>query len=670
MGVLKKEEIIIETKNFFNFYKKEAGESLKRGNNVLYLDFIKISEFSNGLSDVILSGPEETLRLMELAIEESGLISDVRIRLFNLPESQDIKVRNLRSKHLNELIVIEGIIRQASDVRPQVVNAKFECPSCGTIISVLQMEKKFHEPTRCSCGRRGGFALKSKEMVDTQRLVIEESPESLTGGEQPKKLNVFVKEDLVEPKMEEKTTPGSRIKVIGILKEVPVPLNTGGLATRFELAVEANNLIPLEETFEELNINEEDEKKILELSKDPEVFEKLAKSITPSVWGYEEIKKSLVLQLFGGVKKTHIDGQRSRGDIHILLIGDPGVAKSVTLSFMAEISPKGRYVVGKSASGAGLTATVVRDEYLRGWSLEAGAMVLANKGLVCIDELEKMDPQDRSSMHEAMEQQTITISKANVQATLRAETSVLAAANPKFGRFDPYQSVAQQIDLPPTLINRFDVIFTLRDIPDREKDKQIANHVLHEHLKEGKGMLIPRELFRKYVAYAKQRIHPVISKEAAEEIEHFYVDLRNKPVSSESALRPIPISARQLQALIRMSEASAKLRLSNEVSKEDAKRSIELVKYYLMQVGYDYESNTFDIDKIYTGMTTSRRNKVFIVRDAFTSLKEKLGELIPLDEIKNELKDKLSEDEVEESIKELLKNSIIFEPRPGYYQKI
>ena len=670
MGVLKKEEIIIETKNFFNFYKKEAGESLKRGNNVLYLDFIKISEFSNGLSDVILSGPEETLRLMELAIEESGLISDVRIRLFNLPESQDIKVRNLRSKHLNELIVIEGIIRQASDVRPQVVNAKFECPSCGTIISVLQMEKKFHEPTRCSCGRRGGFALKSKEMVDTQRLVIEESPESLTGGEQPKKLNVFVKEDLVEPKMEEKTTPGSRIKVIGILKEVPVPLNTGGLATRFELAVEANNLIPLEETFEELNINEEDEKKILELSKDPEVFEKLAKSITPSVWGYEEIKKSLVLQLFGGVKKTHIDGQRSRGDIHILLIGDPGVAKSVTLSFMAEISPKGRYVVGKSASGAGLTATVIRDEYLRGWSLEAGAMVLANKGLVCIDELEKMDPQDRSSMHEAMEQQTITISKANVQATLRAETSVLAAANPKFGRFDPYQSVAQQIDLPPTLINRFDVIFTLRDIPDREKDKQIANHVLHEHLKEGKGMLIPRELFRKYVAYAKQRIHPVISKEAAEEIEHFYVDLRNKPVSSESALRPIPISARQLQALIRMSEASAKLRLSNEVSKEDAKRSIELVKYYLMQVGYDYESNTFDIDKIYTGMTTSRRNKVFIVRDAFTSLKEKLGELIPLDEIKNELKDKLSEDEVEESIKELLKNSIIFEPRPGYYQKI
>jgi len=439
----KNEELLIEAKNFFDFHKKSLGESLRKEQNVIFLNFMDLTEFSNKLSDEILVNPEETLRIVEQAIEQSGLQEDTRVRLKNLPKIQEIKVRNIRSKHLNELVIIEGIIRQASDVRPQVVNAKFECPSCGTVISVLQMEKKFREPSRCSCGRRGGFKLISKEMVDTQRLVIEESPESLSGGEQPKRINIFVKEDLVEPKMEEKTTPGSRIKVIGVLKEVPVPLSTGGLSTRFELAIEANNIIPLEETFEELDINDEDEKQILELSEDPEVFKKLAISISPSVWGYEEIKKSLVLQLFGGVQKLRADGSKSRGDIHILLVGDPGVAKSVTLGFMANISPKGRYVVGKSASGAGLTATVVRDEYLKGWSLEAGAMVLANKGLVCIDELEKMDPTDRSAMHEAMEQQSVTISKANVQASLRAETSVLAAANPKFGRFDPYQSIAQ-----------------------------------------------------------------------------------------------------------------------------------------------------------------------------------------------------------------------------------
>ena len=666
----KKEDLMIEAKNFFEFYKKELGESIRKGDKVILLDFMKLTEFSNKLSEEILSNPEETLRLIELAIEESGLINNVRVRLKNISKSQEVKIRNIRSKHLNEMIIIEGIIRQASDVRPQVVNAKFECPSCGTIISVLQMEKKFREPTRCSCGRRGGFKLISKEMVDTQRLVVEESPESLSGGEQPKRINIFIKEDLVEPKMEEKTTPGSRIEVVGILKEVPVPLHTGGLSTRFELAIEANNLIPLEETFEELDISEEDERQILELAEDPKIFENLARSITPSVWGYEEIKKSLVLQLFSGVKKVHTDGQTSRGDIHILLIGDPGVAKSVTLTFMANISPNGRYVVGKSASGAGLTATVVRDEYLRGWSLEAGAMVLANKGLVCIDELEKMDPNDRSAMHEAMEQQTITVSKANVQATLRAETSVLAAANPKFGRFDPYQSIAQQIDLPPTLINRFDVIFTLRDIPDREKDERIATHVLQEHQKQGETMLIPREIFRKYVAYAKQRIKPKLSDEAVKEIKKFYVDLRNKPVASESAMRPIPISARQLQALIRMAEASAKLRLNKTVTIEDAKKAIELMKYYLMQVGYDYESKTFDIDRISSKFSSSQRNKIITVRDTITELESKLGKMVPVEEIEKELEGKMDKNEITEAINKLVINTEIFKPRRGYVQKM
>jgi len=664
-----KEELIIEAKNFFDFNKKEFGDSIRHGNNVIYLDFMKLSEFSNKISDELISNPEETLRVVELAIEESGLVNNVRVRLYNLPEGHGMKIRNIRSKNLNELIVVEGIIRQTSDVRPQVVNAKFECPSCGTVLSVLQIEKKFRDPSRCSCGRKGNFKLISKEMVDTQRLVVEESPDSLSGGEQPKRINVFVKEDLVEPRMEEKTTPGSRVKVIGILNEVPVPLSTGGLSTRFELAVEVNNLIPLEETFEELDISEEDEDEILKLSKDPEIYEKLSKSIIPSVYGHDEIKKSLVLQLFGGVKKIHIDGQKRRGDIHILLIGDPGVAKSVTLNFMADISPKGRYVVGKSASGAGLTATVVRDEYLKGWTLEAGAMVLSNKGLVCIDELEKMDPQDRSSMHEAMEQQTVTISKANVQATLRAETSVLAAANPRLGRFNPYEPVAQQIDLPPTLINRFDVIFTLRDIPNKERDLRIARHVLQEHKKEGKDMIIERELFRKYVAYAKQRIAPVLSEGAVEEIQNFYIDLRNRPVSSESALRPIPISARQLEALIRMSEASAKLRLDKTVTRDDAKRAIEIIKYYLMQVGYDYESRTFDIDRI-SGIPTSKRNKVFVVRDLITELENKVGKLIPVEEIEKELEGEMSKTEIEESINELIKNSIIYEPRSGYIQKI
>lgn len=666
----RKEELLTEAKNFFDAHKKELGHSLRGENNVVMINFMQLAEFSSELSKEVQENPEETLSLIEKAIEESGLAKSVRVRLNNMPESHMLKIRNIRSRNLNELILIEGIIRQASDVRPQVVNAKFECPSCGTVIAVLQIDKKFREPPRCSCGRRGGFKLMSKEMVDTQRLIVEESPEALSGGEQPKRINVFVKEDLVEPQMEEKTTPGARVRVIGVLKEVPIPLQTGGLSTRFELSVEVNNIIPMEETFEDLDITDEDERQILELSQDPHIFDTLAKSIAPSIWGHEEIKKSLVLQLFSGVQQERSDGTKTRGDIHILLMGDPGVAKSVMLGFMARISPKGRYVVGKSASGAGLTATVVRDEYLKGWSLEAGAMVLSNKGLVCIDELEKMDPQDRSAMHEAMEQQSVTISKANVQATLRAQTSVLAAANPKYGRFDPYQPLAQQIDLPPTLLNRFDIIFTLRDIPDRERDDQIANHVLGEHKDDVSDALIPRELFRKYVAFSKQRYRPTLTEDAVKEIRDFYVDLRNRPVSSDAAVKPIPISARQLGALVRMAEASAKIRLAREVTKDDATTAIDIMKFYLMQVGYDYESKTFDIDRVTTGTSSSQRNKILIVKKAMTELEEKIGKLIPYEELEKALADKVQKDELEEVVEKLATAGDIFKPKRGYIQRM
>src|SRR3989338_1051093 len=334
------EETLIEIKSFFNYYKKDLGKMIKSGKGVISLSFQDIASFSPNLAEKIIDSPEEMLQLIELGIEETGLVKNPRVRLLDIPEIHKVHIRNIRAKHLNQLVCIEGLVRQASDVRPQVVNAKFECPSCGTVISVLQIEKKFREPSRCSCGRKGAFRLISKIMVDAQRLVIEESPESLTGGEQPRRMNVFLNEDMVEPIMEEKTTPGSKVRVLGILKEVPVPLPSGSISTRFDLAIEANNVIPLETTYEELDITEEDERQIQELAEDPEVFRKLRESIAPSIWGYEEIKEALVLQMFGGVRKISDDGTVSRGDIHLFLIGDPGVAKSVTLKFISNIAPK------------------------------------------------------------------------------------------------------------------------------------------------------------------------------------------------------------------------------------------------------------------------------------------------------------------------------------------
>ncbi|MBS3065468.1 minichromosome maintenance protein MCM [Candidatus Pacearchaeota archaeon] len=666
----KREEIIQEAKNFFN--DPEIKKTIRQSDDrIIRIDHQILAEFSPMLAESVIEFPEDTIAMMEEALEEtfSNLVKNARIRFESLPKTAYIKVRAIRAKHLDQLLWIDGIVRQASEIRPQVINAKFECPNCGAILSVLQIEKKFREPTKCSCMWKGQFRLLSKEMVDVQRLVIEESPDSLEGGEQPRRITIFIKEDLVDPKMEERTTPGSKIKVYGVLKEVPIPLQTGAISTRFDIAIEANNVIPLEESFEDLNVSEEETKQILELAADPNLYKRLSTSIAKSVYGMDSIKEALILQLFGGVKKIKSDGGQTRGDIHVLLVGDPGVAKSVLLKFISSIAPKGRYVSGKAATAAGLTASVVKDEFLRGWSLEAGAMVLANRGLVCIDEIEKMTEQDRSAMHEALEQQTVSISKANIHATLRAETTVLAAGNPKLGRFDPYTPIPQQIDISPALLSRFDVIFVIRDLPNKSQDEAIATHVLEEHSQEVIRDMIEPKLLRKYISYSKQKIKPKLTNEAVEEIKSFYVNLRNQSIRTDANIKPIPITARQLEGIIRLSEACARMRLSDKVKREDAKKAIDILKISLTQVGYDEETKSFDIDKMTTGITSSKRSKILLVRDTIFNLESRVGKMIPIEEIEKELAGKLKPEELEDALSQLKKSGEIFSPNNKHIQR-
>ena len=665
----KQDDLSLEAKNFFDAYKKDLRESFSPGEKVIKILFPQLAEFSTELSERIIEKPEETIPILETALGEIGIVENPRIRFLDLPRTTNIRVRDIRSKHLDQFLWTEGIVRQASEVRPQVVNSKFECPSCGAILSVLQVDRKFREPQRCSCGWKGNFKLTSKEMVDVQRLMIEESPDSLEGGEQPRRISVFLKEDLVDPVMEERTTPGSKIKIFGILKEIPVPLQTG-ISTRFDIALEANNIVPLEESFEDLNISEDDVRNILELAADPKLFSRLSASVAPSIYGFNTIKEAILLQLFGGVKKTKSDGGATRGDMHVLLVGDPGVAKSVLLKLVSTIAPKGRYVSGKAATAAGLTAAVVKDEFLKGWSLEAGAMVLSNKGTVCIDEIEKMDEHDRSTMHEAMEQQSVTISKANIHATLRAETTVLAAGNPKLGRFDPYTPIPQQIDISPALLSRFDIIFVIRDLPNKLQDEAIASHVLEEHQQEVIRDVIDPKLLRKYIAYAKQKMKPKLTNEAIDEIKSFYVQLRNQSAKADSEIKPIPMTARQLEGIIRLSEAHAKMHLSSEVTRNDAKIAIELLKVSLKQVGYDEESKTFDIDRVTTGITSSKRGKILLVRETLHNLESKLGKLIPVEELKKALEDKVTDLELEDAITQLSKSGDVFKPKKGFIQRM
>jgi len=660
--------------DFLENYKDQLQEIARLGLGSIQIDFSELAKFDLELSELLLSQPEDILKAAEMSLTDFDIPSEnIRIRFFNLPKSQNLMIRDIRSIHLGRFISLEGIVRQTSDVRPQVTSAKFECPSCGNTITILQIESKFKEPSRCSCGRHGRFRLIAKELVDAQRIVLEEAPEALEGGEQPKRLAIFLKEDLVEPKMERHTTPGSKVCVTGIIKEISIPLKTGGQSTRFDLIMEVNSVKSVEEDFSEIKIEKKDEEEIKKLSRDPKIYEKFIASIAPSIYGHEDIKGALVLQLMGGVKKIRKDRTRTRGDMHILLVGDPGSGKSQLLQFISKTAPKARYISGKGATSAGLTASVVKDEFLRGWALEAGALVLANFGIACLDELDKMSVEDTSALHEGMEQQTITISKANIQATLRTETTVLAAANPKLGRFDPYSPIASQIEMPSTLINRFDLIFTIRDMPDPKKDERIAKHVLKtQQNPQELETEIPIDLFRKYISYAKKKIFPQLTDVAVLEIKNFYVDLRNRPTVGDEAIKPIPISARQLEALVRLAEGSARVRLSKKITKQDAKRAIDILKHCLMQVGFDYETGQIDIDRISTGLPASERGKIISVRSIISDLEKQLGgKMIPIEDIVMQSKDKgINEDKVNEAIEKLKRSGDIFEPRRGFVSRV
>ncbi|MEK6984491.1 MAG: minichromosome maintenance protein MCM [Nanoarchaeota archaeon] len=669
--------VIDQIKKFQDFidsnYYDSLLDSVRKGNKGVLIDFSELSKYDPDLATELLDAPEETIKAFEKAIEQFDVDSELhfKIRIDNLPKNQHVVIREIRSKHINKLLFVEGIIKRKSDVRPQVTSAKFECPVCGNIMNVLQLEGTFKEPTRCGCGRKGKFIMINKELVDAQGIVLEESPENLEGGEQPKRVDILVTDDLVSPLSEKRTSPGSKVKVVGIVKEVPIISKSGAKSTKFDLMIDANYIKPTEDTFYEVNISEQEEKEILEIANDPKGYEKLVNSIAPSIYGYEKIKEALLLQLMGGVRKVRSDKIVSRGDMHILLCGDPGSGKSALLKRITQIAPKGRYVGGKGVSGAGITAAVVRDEFLRGWALEAGAMVLSSDGLVCVDELDKMNSEDRAAMHEALENQTVSISKANIQATLIARTTVLAAANPKFGRFDPYGIIADQIDLPPTLINRFDLIFPIKDLPEEIRDERMAKHMLTLHQRPDLNEPeVSTNLLRKYISYARQKIVPKLTDGALEEIKDFYLRMR-KSGGGEGSIKSIPISPRQLEALVRLSEASAKARLDDRVTRKDAKKAIELLDFCLMQVGFDRETGKIDIDRIATGIAATQRSHILVLKEIIAELESKLGKTIPIDDVISEAKNRgLDEDKVEEALERLKRSGDVFEPRRGFVSRI
>jgi len=1083
---------VAKFEDFFSTeYKGAIFEALEKypDERSVIVDYLQLEMFDPDLADLLIEKPEEVIKAAQKAIKNIDTTrknADLNVRFQNL--SNIIPLRDLRSKYIGKFVAVDGIIRKTNEIRPRIVNAMFECRSCMRLHEVSQKSNMVSEPALCNdCGGRSFRLLQEEsEFLDIQTTRLQEPLENLSGGEQPRQINVVLEDDLVDT-----ITPGDIIRITGTLKTV-----RDEKTKLFKNYIYCNYIEALEQEFEELQISEEDEEKIKKLAKNPDVYNKIINSTAPSIHGYREVKEAIALQLFGGSPKELEDRTRIRGDIHILIVGDPGIGKSQILKYVSKLAPRGIYTSGKGASGVGLTAAAVKDD-LGGWSLEAGALVLGDRGNVCVDELDKMRPEDRSAIHEALEQQsyhkdfeillgsgrkvkigdfidkylkkeksniiygkdteilsiddlyvmaydlekmeianvkadrisrhkapekfvkmefangrsitvtpehptliwngkiktikadeikennlvlgvneyypstnsntnsnifnefpevflregrparmkrvpnkilmssennknaflnayfkgdgfvdnyrtgystssvkmaedlqdlllmlgicsyifreereegiyykvtvsgkgnmekfaeiikddpriervrdlintsanknndrdilpneivqslddiikklrisdgrlcnninrgqnahrltignyvkkaeklleeisirlqnkdvngakkifriselslklnvpystlryrlmngdeeiikillneanerfikvkedlklikkyvqcnvrfvkvkkvelventeskwvyditvepqhlfvshglvlhnTISIAKAGIMATLNSRCAMLAAANPKFGRFDRYKSIAEQINLPSPILSRFDLIFIVEDKPNAERDKKLAGHILNIHKNISIPFEIDPELLRKYIAYARKQTHPQLTQGAIEILQEFYVGMRGSAEDDDS---PVPITARQLEALVRLSEANSKIRLGKEVTAEDAKRAIRLQQECMKQVGLDPETGKVDIDKVEGRTPKSERDKARVLMEIIKELSDEYGGRVPVSMLQDEMSDRysVSEDKVLEIINKLKQQGLVFEPQAGYLKTV
>ncbi|MCC7571565.1 minichromosome maintenance protein MCM [Candidatus Micrarchaeota archaeon] len=675
--------IIQEFQEFFSMYYKEEIEKMVSEypkNKSLSIDYQILERFNSDLADKLINEPDIVLYAARDAIKDLNftLLQNIKfkphIRFFNLP-GKDILIENIGSQHIGKLIKLKGVLTKRAEVKHKVHLAVYQCAFCDERTKVV-VEPESPEIASCpSCKRKGGMVLleDESEFIDIQRSECQELLERLKGGTTPARMELWLEDDLVNS-----ITPGDTLETVGILRLRAPQLTRGKrkipyIYTRY---LEVLHVVKQKKDFEEIEITSDDKKEIVELSQSPTLYERLIKSICPAIYGHTEIKEGIVLQMFGGTSaKILPGGGKIRNDIHILLIGDPGAAKSRMLQYVSELAPKSVYVSGKGVTSAGLTASAERDDLSDGgWTLKAGALVLASGGMACVDEFDKIGEEDRASLHEAMESGQISIAKAGIVATMKSKTALLAAANPKFGRFDPDRSLADQFNIPPTLLSRFDLIYPMIDIPDEERDSNIAETILRSHQEASMGNVsiedskvidsdtIGHELLKKYIAYSRQYIRPQMSEDAMSKIKNYYLKMREMGKQHGR----IAITPRQVEGLIRLSESSAKARLSPIANESDAQRAINLVDWMMKKLAMDKEAGSFDIDSITQGRPRSQFEKFSVVLDAIRELQKKYDEV----EIKKVIKEteegfNMNPQETERIIQQLITKGDLYKPRHG-----
>ena len=627
--------------------------------------------------------PDEILNAFARAIKEilqerfpkyaEKIKDEIRARIINYPVQRSL--RQINAEVIGKVTSVSGMVVRSSEVKPLAKELIYVCPDHHVTQRFLLQGMSVNVPVKCdtpNCQHKDlEIKPESSTFIDFQILRLQELPEDLPPGQLPHYIDITIKQDLVD-----NARPGDRVILTGIVRIEQEPIVGVSRASSglYRLRIDGNNIeflagrsgVKASRRTEREEVSPEEEKLIKALARDPSIDQRLIDSFAPHIKGHELIKEAILYLIIGSNQRILSDGTKIRGDINIFLVGDPGTAKSEMLKFCARIAPRGLYTSGRGSTAAGLTAAVVRDKSGI-FMLEAGAVVLGDQGLVCIDEFDKMTTEDRSALHEVMEQQTVSIAKGGIVATLNARTSILSAANPMYGKYDPFKNITENVNLPIPLLTRFDLIFVVRDIPSKERDRNIAQHIMDLHSATGieNRSLIDVDILTKYLGYAKG-LNPIMTKDAEEKLLEYYLKMRN--VESEEM---ITVTPRQLEGLIRLATARSRLLLKTEVDADDAQRAIFLMESMLQDVGVDVNTGKVDLG-VLQGKPRSEMAKVQLFMDILRALE---GE--PPSQVEEKLfikelvkTEKFTEDEAHEYVRKMGREGTIYESSPGHISRV
>ena len=659
-------------------YFDRINNMMASGAQSLIVDYIDLDSYNPLLAKEITHKPDEYLEAFHEAVlsvlreihpdYEQEIREKIRVRIGNYTVQKGL--REINADLINKLVSVSGMVVRSSEVKPLAKKVAYKCMNCNTVTEAQLKGLVMRKPVKCSACSEKELEMdpESSLFIDFQMVRLQELPEDLPAGQLPHYIEVTVMSDLVD-----QCRPGDRIILTGIIRIEQEQVAPQAKTSLFRLRMEGNNIEYLggragskdTRSVERIMISTEDERQIRTIASKPDAYEKLIASFAPHIYGHEPIKEAILLLIVGSVTKRLEDGSTRRGDINVLLVGDPGTAKSEMLKFTAKIAPRGLYTSGRGSTAAGLTAAVIRDKSGI-MMLEAGAVVLGDQGIVCIDEFDKIKPEDRSALHEVMEQQTCSVAKGGIVATLNARTSILSAANPIYGKYDPYKNITENVNLPVPLLTRFDLIFIVRDSPDKEKDNLVASHILeiHRDAEQAARPAIDIDLFSKYLSYAKQ-IEPALTPDAIDIVRSYYMDMRR--IESEGM---ITVTPRQLEALIRLASARSRLLLKDMVDAEDAQRAIYLVDQMMRTAGVDVNTGKTDLGVLY-GKPQSVVSKEKTFMELFRGLtgaeNNDVEDKVLVDELVRT--GKFSDEEARKYIQKFNREGQIFERRPGFWAK-